>query len=293
MPLSFRIDLGSHQLNITEWQPKLGANDSTVLLLHATGFHGRIWDEVVALLPDQHVIAWDMRGHGHSDRCESYSWHEIRNDLINLLTKLELKQLIVAGHSIGGWCALATAAMQPDTFSNILLIDPVITAPEIHTSQTRFAGLTAKTHPVTKRRNNWTSWEQMRDHFKPRKPFASWTAACLEDYCRYGLVDNPDAEGLMLACHPEVEAGIYTSYARGFIEDDLDRIESYVRILRAPPIITEPDMMDFSGSPTWPELAAHLPNADDVLMPNLSHLMLMEDPSLIATHIRSLLDRVN
>lgn len=288
MPLSYRVDLGSHKLNISEWQPERRGESTTLLLLHATGFHGRVWDEVVSLLPHQHIIAWDMRGHGRSDSCESYNWLEIRADFIALIKQLELELPVVVGHSIGGWCAAATAAIQPDVLGNILLIDPVIVVPGLYESQMSHADMTVKSHPVSKRRNSWNSWEEMRDHFKDRKPFASWTDASLESYCRHGLIDNPDAEGMMLACHPEVEASIYVNSQRGTVEDDLGRIESYVRVMRAAPKTLDQNLTDFTGSPTWPELAAHLPRADDVFLPHLSHFMLMEDPKLIATNISSL-----
>jgi pimeloyl-ACP methyl ester carboxylesterase len=43
--------------------------DPVILLLHATGFHARCWDQVVrALPPGFRVIAVDMRGHGRSEK---------------------------------------------------------------------------------------------------------------------------------------------------------------------------------------------------------------------------------
>ena len=43
-----------------------------------------------------------------------------------------------------------------------------------------------------------------------------------------------------------------------------------------------------SASPTWPGLAAALPNAEDVFLPEHSHFMPMEAPELVASHLREL-----
>ena len=68
-----RLNAG-HTLACYEWgRPE----DPALLLGHATGFHGRCWDQVVASLPTVfRVFAYDMRGHGASDQTESYGWDE-------------------------------------------------------------------------------------------------------------------------------------------------------------------------------------------------------------------------
>jgi len=44
-------------------------------------------------------------------------------------------------------------------------------------------------------------------------------------------------------------------------------------------------IMDFSLSPTWPEVAARFPNGKDVYLPELTHFMPMVDPSRVAGYI--------
>src|SRR5260370_17022273 len=51
-------------LNITVWEwPGDGA---PILFCHATGFHGRCWDQVIRRLSGRHCYAIDFRGHGRS-----------------------------------------------------------------------------------------------------------------------------------------------------------------------------------------------------------------------------------
>ncbi|MDE0006756.1 MAG: alpha/beta fold hydrolase, partial [Gammaproteobacteria bacterium] len=50
-----------------------GQHATTVLLAHATGFHGRCWDGVVRELGDGvRVLAPDLRGHGRTTKRGPY-----------------------------------------------------------------------------------------------------------------------------------------------------------------------------------------------------------------------------
>ena len=54
------------------------ANRPSMLLVHATGFHGLCWRQVVECLPaEQHVIAPDMRGHGHTTNRGLINWDQM------------------------------------------------------------------------------------------------------------------------------------------------------------------------------------------------------------------------
>ncbi|MCY4324386.1 MAG: hypothetical protein OXD00_12000, partial [Gammaproteobacteria bacterium] len=50
--------------------------------------------------------------------------------------------------------------------------------------------------------------------------------------------------------------------------------------------------LDFSASPTWPELAARLPNGKDFYWPELSHFIPMQAPERVAALIGEFLDEV-
>ena len=54
-----------------------------LLLVHATGFHSRCWDQIVTKLPDGlNVFCIDMRGHGRSEKTGPYSWDRFGTDLL-------------------------------------------------------------------------------------------------------------------------------------------------------------------------------------------------------------------
>ena len=76
------------------------------------------------LAPDHHVIAYDLRGRGDSDKPESgYSIPIHAADLAELIDALELDRPVVIGHSLGAMIALHFAAYYPDKLSKLVLID--------------------------------------------------------------------------------------------------------------------------------------------------------------------------
>lgn len=259
------------------------ASEPPILLVHATGFHARCWDQVVRHLGDRRVIAVDMRGHGRSGNTPPISWDAFGQDLSALVAHLGLEGAVGVGHSMGGHTLVQAAADHPVAFSRLLLVDPVIMAPEFYGAAPSW--IEGDEHPTAKRRNNWQSWEEMFERFRDRMPFAAWDPAVLEDYCRWGLVPDAEGDGLVLACPPRVEAAIYMGSAARSIYELLPDIRIPVTVLRARPRPAVRDAMDFSSSPTWPELAQQFPDGHDVHLPELSHFIPMEAPALVAEYI--------
>jgi pimeloyl-ACP methyl ester carboxylesterase len=262
------------------------AGDPQVLLIHATGFHARCWDETVRALPAGfHVIAVDMRGHGRSEKTGPINdWSEPARDLAELVAHLNLKAAIGAGHSMGGHCLVQIAAANPAAFKRLVLIDPVIMAPEMYAGPPMFPP--GSEHPVARRRNKWASWEEMFAAFKDRHPYSLWRPQVLEDYCRYGVRPSADGAGVELACPPAIEASIYMGSLGTDIYERVRKIAVPVAILRAKERPPGPrQRMDFSDSPTWPKLASIFADARDVYLPELTHFIPMQDPELVARFI--------
>ncbi|MEM7002493.1 MAG: hypothetical protein AAF529_17015, partial [Pseudomonadota bacterium] len=71
-----RIDIQGDGFYVYEWGTK-SAEVPSVVLAHATGFHGRCWLRAVACMPQSwHVVAIDSRGHGQSSEAGAVSWQQ-------------------------------------------------------------------------------------------------------------------------------------------------------------------------------------------------------------------------
>lgn len=260
----------------------------SILLVHATGFHARCWDEVIRRLAGYHVISIDLRGHGRSDSSPPFSWDTFGSDLSEFIATIGLSNIVGAGHSMGGHCLVQAAHTHPVRFERLVLIDPVIRAPESYSGSDHahdsWLDEDGK-HPVSRRRNQFASAEDLYRHLRGRGGYAHWQDAVLRDYCNYGVLPSPDGDGVVLACPPDVEAAIYMGSADTNPHDWIPVLEMPVKVLRARTASGDAEAMDFSLSPTWPRLASCFSRGVDVYRPELTHYIPMQAPELTSMHI--------
>jgi len=106
-----------------------------VLFVNSLGTDLRVWDKVVALLPDGlRIIRADKRGHGLSELTPGpYTIEGLADDAAALLDRLEVTGAAVVGLSIGGMIAQSLAARRPELVRGMVLMDTAakIGTPEI------------------------------------------------------------------------------------------------------------------------------------------------------------------
>jgi pimeloyl-ACP methyl ester carboxylesterase len=262
----------------------------SLLLLHATGFHARLWDQVVAALPPGiHVIAPDQLGHGRSFKPASLSdWAQTADALLPLIDRFAGTPLVGCGHSMGGYVLTRLTAERPGAFAHVFLIDPVIMPPEHYAGAAEQPVPDPAEHPVARRRSRWDGWEAMNAHFASRPPYMHWQPDVLADYCHYGLLRAADGEGWDLACPPALEASVYQSALRTNPYDWLGRIAAPVSVIRARSG-ERAGHLDFSVSPTAPDLGATIGAVRDEHWTDQSHFIPMEAPRRLADLIATAL----
>jgi pimeloyl-ACP methyl ester carboxylesterase len=263
---------GDIDLAVHEW-PSDGAGVPLVFA-HATGFHGRVWDTIIACFPEHPAYAVDLRGHGLSRAGPIEDWRILARDVAGFLEQSGLSGAVGIGHSMGAHTLLQVAADRPGAFSRLVLFDPVIFAPEFYAAGEPL--FTAENpHPTSRRKRDFASPEAMMERFADRDPYALFDPRVFADYCRHGLVPAASGEGLELACAPEVEASIYaSSRSNSGIIAAAERVAVPVLVVRA----QNTGSNDFKGSPTWPDLANILPQGTDLYRPDMTHFHPFQDP---------------
>lgn len=102
-------------------------NDSIPLvLLHGTGASLHTWDGWVnALKTERKIIRLDLPAYGLTgpNPTSDYSQEFYATFIKNFLTKLNIKQCIIAGNSLGGSIAWNFAVKYPEKVSKMILID--------------------------------------------------------------------------------------------------------------------------------------------------------------------------
>ena len=190
----------------------LGGSGPPLVCVHATGFHGRLWEPFIPKLREHFtVIALDQRGHGESDKPETdYRWQLFGDDVLAVVDALDLDEAPAGiGHSAGAAALIFAETTRPHSFSRLVLLDPT-TMPQ------EFRGLAAHlenpmAEAARRRRAVWDSPEQMIERFKrPTSPFATWQEDFLRAYAVYGTRQLDDGT-FELMCPPHIEAQIYAT----------------------------------------------------------------------------------
>ena len=263
------------------------AEKPTLLFLHATGFHARVWDKIINDLSVHHVIAVDQRGHGRSENKKIEHWTELVADISELIAHLDLTNIIGIGHSMGAHALIAACGKLESRFNKLIAIDPVIPEESAYEEYSeKFE--TTELHPIEHRRNEFDSPQAMAERLRDRGSYSVFDPEIFMDYCRYGLVPTETGNGYVLACPPEVEASVYmASRSNTDIYSAVRSIEIPVLIIRAKEMRAERDQMDFSASPTWPGLVNEFRNGSEIHFPNNTHFLPMEIPRKIVEIIQS------
>jgi 3-oxoadipate enol-lactonase len=94
------------------------------VLLHGYPLDHTIWQPVVRLMEDRtDLILPDLRGFGESETpAGDYTLLDMAGDVTALLDHLKIKQAVLAGHSMGGYIALAFAHAHPERVLGLGLV---------------------------------------------------------------------------------------------------------------------------------------------------------------------------
>ena len=103
------------------------SDKAPLVLLHGAGASSVVWIDVVRRLAGRRrVIAPDLPGHGQSD-----PWHDVatqhrlelyRDAVGTICAQLELKRVVLVGHSMGAAIALLSALAWPERVAGLVLV---------------------------------------------------------------------------------------------------------------------------------------------------------------------------
>ena len=283
-PRLHRLNAGGQRLALWEWE----GSGRPILLVHATGFHGRCWDAIARRLPGRRILALDQASHGLSEpKAPPYEAALFGADIAAVLRVLSLRHVTGVGHSMGGHAMVVAAAREPEAFAGLLLLDPVILGPGADLEA--LEGLRAEDHPVGRRRARWPSPDAMSSAFAAREPYSRWDPAVLHDYCAFGLRET-GAGDFELACAPQLEVEVYVGMHMRTIYADIARVHVPVDVIRARSRRPGDSPLDFSPSPTSPGIAGLFPDGRDEHLTEASHFFPMEIPAWTADRIARFAD---
>ena len=265
------------QIALLDW----GGSGPLALLHHATGFCKGIWAPIAeALSPRFRVIAMDARGHGDSSQLEgasAYTWPEFARDLEAVAEALAAEHGAVAlgmGHSFGGTALLVAAKARPELFERLVLVDPVVPPPAEMLPPEHVAGPNTLAAGARRRRSEWPSRAEAHENWARRSVFARWQPTALDLYVLDGLHEHADGS-VSLKCPGTVEAAIFE---QGRHLDIAQIVESHP----VPTLWLRAAGGNFPAA--WCRSLASRMRACEFADVDAGHLMVMEQPDLVAEH---------
>lgn len=103
-----------------------GKGKETILMIHGLGSYLPAWKKNIGdLSKDFRVIAVDLPGYGKSSKAPHSGLMSFYASVIaDLIQKLELGPVNIAGHSMGGQIAMVLALEKPELVKRLILVDP-------------------------------------------------------------------------------------------------------------------------------------------------------------------------
>ena len=114
-----KINGGDIQLHVLQEGQGL-----SVVFIHGWAASHRFWKyQIPHFKLKYQVTAYDLRGHGESDKPSTgYTVNDHVNDLELLLEDLRIENAVLIGHSLGGMIALEYALKAPHNLRGLVLV---------------------------------------------------------------------------------------------------------------------------------------------------------------------------
>ncbi len=243
-----------------------------IVFLHANGFNANTYRQILGDVgTDLHILAYDQRGHGLTslvaDPEGRTDWLDLRDDLLALLESLDLKDVVVSGHSMGGTAALLAAA-RTSRVSRLVLFDPVVIAKPM----VEGAPDSPMVQGALRRRARFPSREAALAAYRGRGAFRTWPEPIIADYLATGLKATPEGD-LTLSCAPTWEASNYAVHGH----------DSWgaLRETRVPIDIFLAETGSTFRREGTPDLSGFAPRVRAEVVPGSTHFLPMERPERV------------
>ena len=193
-----------------------------VLFFHGNSFPASTYQVMLNELRRRGLQVHTLEKIGHNPAYQVTSnWPQLVEEVhafAQPLVNAHQGPVVLVGHSLGGMLSLMLAALYPELAHAVVMVDaPAVAgwqANLLHLSKK--LSFTAKYSPGAvskKRRHQWGSLDEVRQHFASKKNFARWHPGVLEDYVQHGtrqvMVDGQVLRELSFS--REIETLIYNT----------------------------------------------------------------------------------
>ena len=281
---------------------RLSDTGRLLVFTHANGYPPQAYRTFLeSFLDEYQVFSLYLRSFWPgTDPQEIRDWRAFRDDYLievhSLLEKFDESTgqsapVIGVGHSLGAMTTLMAAIEDPQMFSLLVLMEPVL-FPRTRGAAMRLLAplkLIKKIHPLIrgtlKRRTRFDSKESMYQRYREKPVFSRLSDRVLRDYVEGLAADQPDGS-VGLSYPPAWEARIYETggISDRYVWQNLGRVECPVLVIRGEDTYVLYDRV-------INQMVRKLPNGESFTMKGAGHLVSLESPGETASVVLDFLNK--
>lgn len=288
------------------------ATDRLVLLfLHGGGFNKETWEPIIKRVTNSSLLHqvpceiqtmdWPFHGENAEYSVEPVQWYDgpkkrwprvdhpakhwpewAPRELYKRIQAIQSEgpvQIVVVAHSMGATAAMLVEMTYPGTLAGLVAFEPICNgnmAPE-----QCIVAVNVMVANTLKREAQWSSWDDVLQHFTSNKLFRKWHPEAMAAYLS-GAVHVTEDGGYRLAMTPAQEAAIYCYD----IKVVTFKTTAYARI-KCPVVFEYGEKTTLFAHQVKEEVAAMYPTVFSVSEPikDTGHLMILEDPDACAQRV--------
>lgn len=266
-----------------------GGSGNPLLFLHANGYPPDCYRPLLSKLAKTHQVTGMVQRPlwPESDPEDIEDWRLLTDDLLRYLDTVHSTTLACVGHSMGGIALLRAALREPERFSSIVLLDPVLFPPYfIRKWRISFKlGMGELAHPFTKsaryRRRQFNDLEQLFNGYRRKSVFRYFDDDALHAYIE-GIACKTESGGYRLCYSAEWETRIYVTS----VWPDMD-IWHDLPGLSMPTLIVRGVETNTFWERTGKLVQRRQPKVRVEALENSTHLLPLERPGEVANLIQS------
>lgn len=248
----------------------LATSHPALIFLHGVTSHAHYWDDIGPGFSREYAsFALDWRGHGDSGQAPRYNHIEdYLEDLQRLVATLNPLRFSLVGHSLGGFVALAYAALAEPRLEKLVICDVK-------------TGLTAEESEGFKRAmakpaSRFATLEELENRFRSTLRDSSASSALLNRLARQGGMLNED--------------GTYSfKYDRRVLDFPAPDLWRYTPKVDLPVLVINGANSQMMPSAEATRLTAALPQARHVEIAEAGHHVFLDQPNEFSQSVRQFL----
>lgn len=243
-----------------------------MLCVHGGAAHAHWFDYTApGLGTDYHVRALDLRGHGDSAWADppDYSYARYASDLAEVVEKLDLRDFVLIGHSMGGLVSLVYAANHPGRVGRLVVVDSMM-----HMTEDRVAAIRS----VGQRRgSSYATREDFAARFRLRPAGTTAPPQVVRHMALHGC--RQDADG---SWRHKFDRDVYAT------RENLDGMPCWERI-RIPALLVKGDRSPRITPRIFSAVQARCPQVELAEVANSDHHVTLDNPAGFVKAVKTFL----